>query len=235
MSRKLLRRKDRPRSCGCSRVINSIKIFEANIEKTEGCWIWKGSIKKDGYGKIGYKSSAHRRSYEYYKGEIPKGLCVCHSCDIRSCVNPDHLFLGTYKENSQDAVKKGRMTRGSRVENSILTEQMVLDIRKMRLSGKEYSEISKHFGIRKATIAHACKNRGWKHVALGEECRAFPQIRRAPIGDKCWKAKLNEQKVREIKLLVGQKVRQRTIAKKYGVGDSIISAIRKGTSWKHVN
>lgn len=77
-----------------------------------GCWIWSGSSKSgNGYGRVTYKNQyigAHRGSFIAYKGEIPKGMLVLHKCDVRMCVNPDHLFLGSQKDNIQDMLKKGR-------------------------------------------------------------------------------------------------------------------------------
>lgn len=87
--------------------------FESKFIKGKGneCWLWQAAVIHNGYGQFTYKYKgikAHRFSYELYKGEIPKGMLVCHSCDVRNCVNPDHLWLGTQKDNIQDMFKKGR-------------------------------------------------------------------------------------------------------------------------------
>jgi hypothetical protein len=84
------------------------EIILKNIQVSEdGCWLWLGRKQPNGYGI--YKSKySHRFSYEIFKGEIPKGLVVMHSCDNRICCNPDHLSVGTYRDNIMDAVKKGR-------------------------------------------------------------------------------------------------------------------------------
>lgn len=84
--------------------------------KISKCWEWQGDLHPNGYAyttkyENRKKSHVHRISYEIFKGEIPKGLYVCHSCDNRKCINPQHLWIGTAKENMQDAKNKGRLKK----------------------------------------------------------------------------------------------------------------------------
>lgn len=114
-----------------------------------GCWIWIKST-CGAYGKIrfeGKTDTAHRVSYKIFKGEIPKKVCVCHKCDTPLCVNPDHLFLGTHKENTQDSIRKGR-TNHRNENNSFcrLSNKAIEEIRKMKENGYSLRKISEIFG-----------------------------------------------------------------------------------------
>lgn len=97
-------------------IYNTLPFEECYIPVTEsGCWLWLGKYATEhptlgAYGS--YKSdSAHRYSYKLYKGPIPKGMYVCHTCDVRECVNPDHLFLGSPTHNHRDMILKGRVSK----------------------------------------------------------------------------------------------------------------------------
>lgn len=132
-----------------------------------GCWIWIGTERGWGYGGIQVNHVnifAHRYSYLIHKGEIPVGMFVCHKCDVRFCVNPDHLFLGTRDDNMRDMVEKNRQSKGSRHTISKITEQDVLRIREMREHGMKLSEIAKTFGISFQSVHLIAARKQWRHV-----------------------------------------------------------------------
>lgn len=96
---------------GLLRHERSVARFNAHIDKTGDCWVWNGAINPNGYGAatVGKaKGFAHRVQWMLTHGPIPKKQCVCHRCDNPRCVNPDHLFLGTYRDNIHDSMQKGR-------------------------------------------------------------------------------------------------------------------------------
>lgn len=138
--------------------------FLQYVNKTDTCWFWTG-CKSAGYGAFRLKGKnirSHRLSYELHKGEIPKGLCVCHSCDNRVCVNPDHLWLGTHLDNQKDCTKKGR--RNS--ENNRSAKLSWVDVHKIRklYADKKHNgvELSKMFGVTHSRIYSLINFRTWK-------------------------------------------------------------------------
>lgn len=146
--------------------------FWGNVEKTESCWLWKGSFVRKGYGSLFYKGKqtrAHRISWMIHFGNIPEGLHVCHSCDNPQCTNPDHLWIGTNYENRQDSVRKGRTNGGSSPGSkhpcSKLTEDQVLQIREIRkTTDLTFKEIGNMFGIDYSTAGDICRRKTWKHI-----------------------------------------------------------------------
>lgn len=144
---------------------------KVQIDETSGCWLWIGAKKELGYGVIGLGHrtdgtiKAHRAAYKLYKGDIPAGMCVLHRCDTPSCVNPEHLFLGTLKDNAQDCVAKGRAAlpdnRGERAKWAKLTASDVLQIRKRELRGVEYARM---FGVSKSAIYEIWRGKNWSSI-----------------------------------------------------------------------
>lgn len=131
------------------------------------CWEWQGHIHKNGYGRLTNKrvtGYAHRFIWQAFNGEIPAGMDVCHHCDNRKCVNPDHLFLGSRKDNMQDAKIKGRLQRGVDRYNSVLTEDVVRRARTMRASGTPVKSIASHFNVAPQTIGKAILGQTWRHI-----------------------------------------------------------------------
>lgn len=93
-----------------------INRFWRNVLKTDGCWVWSGLINVSGYGSMwinGVECTAHRFSWKIHFGAIPDGMCICHHCDNRKCVRPDHLFIGTRADNNADRERKGRNYRSN--------------------------------------------------------------------------------------------------------------------------
>lgn len=135
--------------------------FWRNVEQKEtGCWEWMGAKTKNGYGhmNIFYKNQyAHRISYEIKYGEIPVGMVACHKCDNPACVNPDHIFIGTQKDNIQDMIKKGR---NEIVGNMKYPFSKIIEIRDKYNNGeKNYSKLGRIFGISKQYIWFIINNK----------------------------------------------------------------------------
>lgn len=106
--------------------------FEKFVNKTESCHIFTGGIIPNGYGLFyfnGKAQGAHRVAYQLFIGKIPKGKHICHTCDVRACVNPKHLWLGTHKQNMKDRNLKHRTAKGIKNGGAKLTLEQVLEIR----------------------------------------------------------------------------------------------------------
>ena len=135
------------------------------------CWRWLGYKTPLGYGGVGIGGKtmrAHRVAYELVKGPIPRGMMVCHSCDVRDCVNPEHLFLGTQADNMQDMRRKGRSAppeqtanRGRKNGSAKLRESQV---REIRSSVGSQSQIAASYGVSQMTVS--CIKRGVRWASL---------------------------------------------------------------------
>jgi predicted XRE-type DNA-binding protein len=214
----------------------------------ESCWTWKDYLDKDGYGqffinKKGYK--AHRMAYMMESGEIPYDLSVCHKCDNPSCVNPNHLWLGTQLDNMIDKCNKDRSPKGSRhylTNNNSNDENKIRDILISIYCGK-YSNINQvcnDYDITCASIRKVLNGCSWKHVSdkvIKELDTTLKNIHdKITITVKRSKPRLLKvEEVIEIKNILKQnKMTQLSIAKKFGVSRNAISSINTGVSWAHV-
>lgn len=139
--------------------------------QTNGCIPWMGSKNRSGYGEInlgkGRKGSkfAHRLAYELRHGPIDPGLFVCHKCDNPECVNPDHLFLGTSRDNTMDMMAKGRGQHGNTHCCAKLVESQVLEIRSRYIPRKvTYKALAAEYGVSATVIQYIIERRTWKHI-----------------------------------------------------------------------
>lgn len=153
------------------------KITEYSIpEPNTGCWLWLGAMSKEnGYGTVfvcGSMWKAHRISYIEFKGPIPVGYHVCHSCDMPMCVNPDHLFVGTHLDNMKDRDKKGRREapKGSKNGFAKLDEetarQIKIALHDQHITKESQQDIAIRFKIQSSTISLIKAGKRWSHVAI---------------------------------------------------------------------
>lgn len=140
--------------------------FEKFFEKSSDCWIWKGANKgkRLPYGMFTFRLYknilAHRASWIIYNGEIPKDLLVLHKCDVASCVNPDHLFLGTHLDNERDKMSKGRH-KGEKLD-----PEKVREIKSLFAIDYGDMKIARKFNVSYQTIYSIKKGRTWKDIEI---------------------------------------------------------------------
>lgn len=150
----------------------SVRLWR-RTSKTGECWEWNGGVTPKGYGTLHFfddqsrmvRDYVHRISWIIEYGPIPDGALVCHKCDNKRCVRPDHLFLGTSKDNSHDMVQKGRSCRGEKQGHHKLTELQAREIlghyRHRRFNQPQLAAM---FGVHRVTITNLVNGTTWRHI-----------------------------------------------------------------------
>lgn len=159
-----------------SRVVPMDVKFWRNVQKTDNCWIWTGGGSR-GYGHISRgrgrgQIGAHKLSWEIHYGAVLDGFIVCHECDNPSCVRPDHLFIGTYLDNTEDMIRKGRarvpnirVRYGESVGTSKLTKAIVIEARRRHEQEKtSCRRLAIEYGVGPTTMGRVLKYETWRHV-----------------------------------------------------------------------
>lgn len=182
------------------------------VERTEpdtngGCWLWTGAIGGHGYGRVslcGAQTGAHRLSWSLHNGrEIPPGMYVCHKCDVRACVNPDHLFLGTPQDNARDMAKKGRAACQK-------PPHLFEEARRLCAAGMTQAAAGEVLGVSSTTV----------RKAVHHGIRSPNPLR-----------KLTPEQVALIRHLVTT-TKPAPLARQFGVSASAIRHIRAGRTWQ---
>ena len=212
------------------------KRFFSKVDKTDTCWVWKASIRgNSGYGAFkinGKVKSAHRVSWEIYnEKKIPDGLLVCHKCNNRLCVNPEHLYVGTYVDNTRDAIRDGvrdhyKYVYGEKVGTAKLSEDNILEVVRLYEKGLSHKEIAKKLKVDRSTIGDVLRGRTWKHI----DRKIFKHYSKKK--SKC--PKLLEEEVLSIRDLAKKGVSTRQLANKFNVSYSTIYDIIHYRTWKNI-
>jgi hypothetical protein len=147
------------------------------VKHDSGCWNWTAGRFEVGYGMFsGFRGvggtrkrtmGAHRVSWMIHSQRpIPAGMCICHHCDNRLCVNPVHLYLGTYQDNNRDTIRRNRGNRnlGSACSWSKVTEEQVLEILRSDYGRGDNGALAKKFGISQSQVSHIRSGKRWPHM-----------------------------------------------------------------------
>lgn len=210
-------------------------LAKIKIESVDGCWIWTGPTRGNGYGSFG-RHYAHRMMYSLTHGPIGNDLFVCHHCDNPTCVNPCHLFSGTASDNNYDAYRKKPTPRfrefGEDNPARKLTETEVSKIWESYYSGRRTQrELSVEFRVHICSINRIVHGDTWPHLNLSRPA-IFTLKGSAMRGELSPRSKLTAVGVLDIRRRVSAGESRASVANSYGVSVHNISAIIGGRTWK---
>ncbi len=166
-------------TCGCSKrhnpnakTIPAPERFWAKVDKRGPgeCWLWQGYIDAGGHGRFAGPDNivlAHRYSYFLHNGWLPPsadGGMVCHTCDVKACVNPAHLYAGDQSTNMRDVVERGRQKRGEQNHAAKLTTAAVIDIRRRVAEGETRKALADEYGVTATMVGYIVNRHKWRHV-----------------------------------------------------------------------
>lgn len=199
------------------------------MSSPDNCWPWTaGQVGGTGYGKVTINNvtyRAHRVAYMLGNGDIPAGMVVRHTCNNPICVNPRHLILGIFKDNSQDMVRAGNSQFGTRNYAAKLTDQQVSAAREAVAHGATITSQAEKYHVTPAAMSRAVTGEGWKHVAT-----PVPPPRQKPHNRVLTAELVYELRCRHIH--DGETVS--ALSREIGVSVDTMHKAIKGKNWKNV-
>lgn len=215
--------------------------FWSHVTKSDGCWVWSQPGSEYGKFSLGKKAdgsmAAHRASWVVHFGRIPDGLLVCHRCDVPKCVNPDHLFLGTPKDNALDMVAKGRSLHGEAAFKAKLTAEIALKCRRLYRSGAATTyALGAQFGVTKSVMRYLLIGKSWGGVEAltNEEMKSISArhlARNRPRGESHGSSVLTEDRVIAIRSAFSNGAKIRALAREFCVSQRTVQSVVRGETW----
>jgi hypothetical protein len=203
------------------------------FEAMTGCWLWSRALGSKGYGQSQFEGramGAHRLSWLAFKGGEAGKMFVCHRCDTPSCVNPDHLFLGSASDNLADMDRKGRRrsVSGERASWSKITDAQAHEIARQIRAGRRHTDVAADVGCSLSTVSRIAKGAAWLHASGGP-------ARGNNRGERHGFSKLTEAEVRAIRKLHADGIPPREIVLRFSyMAPSTVRGVIYRSSWRHV-
>ena len=216
-----------------------------SIRVSSGCMEWTKNIGNNGYGVV-YKTTdgirtrmtTHRLAWTVFRGPIPEGKFICHTCDNKKCINIDHLYVGTAADNGRDFAERGthwskiypeRLRRGASHTGAKLTDVTAMKIRELYAAGRGMQSLSDEFNVSLKTVMNVIHGRVWQHVG-------GPIVPEPPKGEPSrGNAKIDEPTVEIIRILDATKcVTREQLSKWFSLTKSSVRNICIGHTWKNV-